>query len=100
MKPRRENCSSFVWMIAILVTATASLQRAHAECKPLVVTFGGAWDEKTEIMKSLAEDLGRFTEVEYYHDYEENLSRGYIKNHLREYPDSPIGLNRFAVRRR
>ena len=76
----------------IVVVMVSTQQAAAAECKPLLVMYGGAWDEDTETMKSLARDLGKSLEVAYYSHSESNLSRDNIKSYLRDRPSSPIVL--------
>ena len=79
-------------MISLQSTVAFS-QQNQSICIPLVVLFGGAFDNKSEIVETLAKDLGgSFVDVEYYEHDEGNPARAYIKNHLKLYPNSPVVL--------
>ena len=69
--------------------------RAHAECKPLLVLYSGASDNKTRIMRTVAIEgilLRDHVDMSYYHYNEGNPSRDRIERHQKECPDLPVVL--------
>ena len=78
--------------------------RAHADCKPLLVLYGGALDNMTQIVRAVAIEgiisstkdvLQRFrdhVDMSYYYHDEGNSSRVKIERHQIKCPDFPVVL--------
>ena len=81
-----------VLLMGIAVFFSIYPHKIYAECKPLLVMYGGFGDGKSEIMKNIAKSFRSDIDIEYYHHDEANPSRSYIKRHLERYPSSPVVL--------
>ena len=82
-------------LAGIIILSMAFIQHAYATCEPLLVMYGGARDEKTEIMKGFVQKLknsGDYENILYFHYDEQNSSQAAIQTHLKLYPQSPILL--------